>query len=88
MSELIYEYTPKDISYPGIISFDVQQDEIRLDCMITETAELDFAALQQIGHFARPLPRHAKQGNLPADCVLPLPTGSVFNTLGCKTSEH
>ena len=76
--ELIYEYTPMNLGAPGVIDFDVRKGVVQPDYLITETAELDFSQSKQIGHAAaRLLLRLARENNLPADRVFPLPHGSV-----------
>lgn len=76
--ELIYEYTPMNLGTPGTIDFDVCKGVVQPDYLITKTAELDFSQSKRIGHAAaKLLLRLAKESNLPADRVLPLPHGSV-----------
>ena len=76
--ELIFEYTPMNLGAPGVIDFDVRKGVVQPDYLITETAELDFSLSKRIGHAAaRLLLRLARENNLPADCVFPLPHGSV-----------
>jgi len=76
--ELIYEYTPMNQGAPGIIDFDVRKGVVQPDYLITTTAELDFSQSKRIGHAAaRLLLRLARENNLPADRVFPLPHGRV-----------
>lgn len=76
--ELIYEYTPMNLGTPGKIDFDVRKGVVQPDYLITETAELDFSQSKRIGHAAaRLLLRLARENDLPADRVFPLPYGSV-----------
>lgn len=76
--ELIYEYTPMNLGTPGTIDFDVHKGVVQPDYLITETAELDFSQSKRIGHAsARLLLCLARENNLPADRVFPLPYGSV-----------
>ena len=85
--ELIYEYTPMDNGEPGTIDFDVRKGVIQPDYLITKAAEVDCPESQRFGHAtARLLLRLARQNDMPTDCVLPLPTGSVFNTLWLQNS--
>ena len=63
---------------PGIIDFDVRKGVVQPDYLITTTAELDFSQSKRIGHAAaKLLLRLARENNLPANRVFPLPHGCV-----------
>ena len=73
--ELIYEYTPMNLGAPGIIDFDVRKGVVQPDYLITTTA---VSQSKRIGHAAaKQLLRLARENNLPADRMFPLPHGGV-----------